>query len=68
MAIVIQPTDSEQQVPAQCLAPNAPTPPTMEDHRDCPDPFYCTTGRTRAGLKRAMETTYEGALLRRVRR
>ena len=57
-----------QQIPAECNNLDAPKPPQTEDHRDCPDPLYCLTGRTRAGYRRAMATTYEGALLNRAQR
>ena len=57
-----------QQIPAQCLNPDAPKPPQEKDHMNCPDPLYCLTGRTRAGYARAMRTTYEGALFNRAKR
>ena len=58
-----------QQIPTKCLNPDASVagPNAEEDHKNCPDPLYCLTGRTRAGYARAMKTTYEGALLNRKR-
>lgn len=67
MAIVNIPTGYEQK-PTLCNNPDSPKPPQWEDHKACPDPLYCTTGRTVGGLRVAMATTYEGALLNRVRR
>ena len=67
MAIVIHPTNNNQQIPEHCINPGASVPPQWEDHKECPDPLYCTTGRTHLGYQRALATTYEGALLHRAR-